>query len=142
MLTVLLLIIWIGSVWWGYVVIAYPTGTAGVALGRLSITWRDPVEPIHYWASGSAAVSRPRMIWWFRFGATTPYIGSRTRGIEVPLWTVSLLVGVPAGLLWYRDRRRAPGLCRKCGYDLRGADHSLCPECGAAVPEQTTLGTA
>ena len=27
--------------------------------------------------------------------------------------------------------RRKRGLCLKCGYDLRGAEHEVCPECGA-----------
>ncbi len=27
--------------------------------------------------------------------------------------------------------RRKRGLCIKCGYDLRGAEHDVCPECGA-----------
>ncbi len=27
--------------------------------------------------------------------------------------------------------RRKRGHCIKCGYDLRGADHEVCPECGA-----------
>ncbi len=29
--------------------------------------------------------------------------------------------------------RRKRGLCINCGYDLRGAEHEVCPECGAAT---------
>ncbi|MEE9129392.1 MAG: hypothetical protein V3T84_05190 [Phycisphaerales bacterium] len=29
-----------------------------------------------------------------------------------------------------RHIRRKRGLCLKCGYDLRGAEHEACPECG------------
>jgi len=29
--------------------------------------------------------------------------------------------------------RRKRGHCIKCGYDLRGAEHEVCPECGAAT---------
>ncbi len=29
--------------------------------------------------------------------------------------------------------RRKRGLCTKCGYDLRGAEHDACPECGVSV---------
>ena len=28
--------------------------------------------------------------------------------------------------------RRKRGLCIKCGYDLRGAEHEVCPECGVS----------
>ena len=30
-----------------------------------------------------------------------------------------------------RVRRKEPGLCSVCRYDLRHADHAVCPECGA-----------
>jgi hypothetical protein len=49
------------------------------------------------------------------------------------LWL--LLFGVPIG--WRRlrgRRRRKQGACPACGYDLRGATSTLCPECGAAHP--------
>jgi len=37
-----------------------------------------------------------------------------------------------------RSRRRQRGACPRCGYDLRGAEHEKCPECGAAiVPSKT-----
>ena len=32
--------------------------------------------------------------------------------------------------------RRKRGLCVKCAYDLRGAEHEACPECGMEVPLQ------
>lgn len=34
-----------------------------------------------------------------------------------------------------RRRRRAKGLCVRCGYDLTGNVTGVCPECGTAVPE-------
>ena len=37
---------------------------------------------------------------------------------------------VPAMKRAYRRRR---GKCVKCAYDLRGAEHEACPECGAAI---------
>lgn len=50
--------------------------------------------------------------------------------------------GVPPGL-WlvgsylYRRKRRRPGLCPHCGYDLRGNASGVCPECGSAAPKGT-----
>ena len=32
-----------------------------------------------------------------------------------------------------RTIRRKRGHCIKCGYDLRGAEHEVCPECGVEV---------
>ena len=32
-----------------------------------------------------------------------------------------------------RDERAHRGLCPACAYDLRGAEHDVCPECGKAV---------
>jgi hypothetical protein len=55
----------------------------------------------------------------------------------IPLW---LLIAVTAvlPLRWavrflarWRAKRQRPGICRRCGYDLR-ATPERCPECGAA----------
>ena len=53
-----------------------------------------------------------------------------------------------AALLWLltlgpftarRMIRRKRGHCLKCGYDLRGADHEACPECGVLLPQPPAL---
>ena len=36
-------------------------------------------------------------------------------------------------LLWIVSRRRAPGTCSRCGYDLRQVVER-CPECGTPIP--------
>lgn len=49
---------------------------------------------------------------------------------DVGVWTgvwMGALVGLPG---WRRRRRRRCGQCQRCGYDLRGAVHQGCPECG------------
>lgn len=52
----------------------------------------------------------------------------------VPLW-LPLAGAVGAALLLPR-RGHIDGTCRTCGYDLRGARHAVCPECGCEVEEQ------
>ena len=44
------------------------------------------------------------------------------------LW--SLLLGP---FVLRRYHRAKYGRCLKCGYDLRGTDHEVCPECGTAL---------
>ena len=57
--------------------------------------------------------------------------------VVVPLWIPLLLVAVPTGVLWWRDRRRIPpGHCRQCGYNLTGNISGVCPECGTAVSKE------
>jgi len=52
----------------------------------------------------------------------------------IPLWLLFLTSVLPTGVLWNRDRRRArPGLCSRCGYDLKGNLSGVCPECGLVI---------
>jgi hypothetical protein len=56
----------------------------------------------------------------------------RTREFEVPLWPLPVAFAV---LAWYSEQRikqLRPHVCAKCGYDTRGLEASVCPECGAA----------
>jgi len=63
--------------------------------------------------------------------------GSRSghRRLVVPVWALVLLTApLPAVRLWRSVRRGpfGPGHCRGCGYDLRGNESGVCPECGRA----------
>lgn len=65
-----------------------------------------------------------------------------TYGVTLPHWFVSVVLAAIALRLWIPHRRsarrRALGLCSRCGYDRKGlAPAAACPECGetpATVP--------
>lgn len=55
-----------------------------------------------------------------------------------PLWLIALplfLFGLPS--LRHLRRRRRPGYCARCGYDLR-ASTGCCPECGTPIAAKAT----
>lgn len=63
---------------------------------------------------------------------TTPWNGLT---IFLPFWTpaaLGVLVMIPV-LLTCRKRPK-PGHCIQCGYNLTGAAHECCPECGHVLP--------
>jgi hypothetical protein len=77
---------------------------------------------------------------------TTPYgLYERSEyGVLAPTWFIALtgaaMTYFPARSLRRERRlrhRRAAGQCLACGYDLRGAEHECCPECGEAVAVAT-----
>jgi hypothetical protein len=54
--------------------------------------------------------------------------------VLLPLWIPFLLVAIPTGIIFWRDRRRIPpGHCLRCGYSLTGNKSGVCPECGTGV---------
>jgi hypothetical protein len=58
--------------------------------------------------------------------------------IAVPWWLACLFFAVTPGTwLLRRRRRRFPGTCLKCGYDLRATPHR-CPECGTTASSVVT----
>ena len=77
--------------------------------------------------------------WKDRFGLSWPESGPWSSGthywsLEVPLWWLFLIAGIPSAYAWYRDRQSwAPGHCSKCGYNLTGNVSGRCPECGNAI---------
>ncbi len=61
-----------------------------------------------------------------------PASGATQALVNFPLWLVAaLFAALPArwGVVTWRRRKREPGACTGCGYDLRATPHR-CPECG------------
>jgi hypothetical protein len=62
-------------------------------------------------------------------------------------WFIGLLGGLIISKLVQRTRlrrwqnRKSRGLCVVCGYDLRGAASSRCPECGSPAYRETTTSS-
>jgi hypothetical protein len=80
----------------------------------------------------------------FRFGGLRGPAGSLWN-LAVPYWFIcSASLALPAWATchcWGERRRKRPGLCGRCGYDLR-CTPDRCPECGTApaVPAAAVVG--
>lgn len=135
-LTVLLLVVWLGSAWWQVPLRQDGSGGAyGLGAGQLLVTW--PLRtgaPLRGMCVGALELRVSGFSWWF-VSRHLPVVvkGSTLHLVGVPLWSLALTAGLPSAWLWLRGRRRAPGLCVHCGYDLRGNASGVCPECGAAA---------
>ncbi|MEE8156294.1 MAG: hypothetical protein V3T53_15175 [Phycisphaerales bacterium] len=116
---------------------AYLHVEAGWPLRSLSGERIVPFESAQRWKSGQVYTRE------FRSAAvipTTPLIVRPLRPQSFGFLVNSLIYAAAVWLLvcgprevrrWLRKRR---GLCITCGYDLRGTEHAVCPECGAELP--------
>ncbi|MFZ2872941.1 MAG: hypothetical protein WAZ94_00490 [Phycisphaerales bacterium] len=131
-LTILLLVLWVGSDKFCVV-----SGSCYVTNGVLVLEWLNGKLDLPSIPDLSLRKAEARFYW--RFGIyraiNLDSNGSYLTILHIPIWSMALLVAAPTIWFWFRGRRRSPGLCASCGYDLRGADHDLCPECGAPPPQ-------
>jgi hypothetical protein len=119
-------------------------------LGRM-VLWKRDHEPPSDWQyaryayplgpPGTGAAAEGRFGFYF-FSKTQTYDSARgaTRRVDAlrfPLWLPVVMGSIlPAVVARSTLRRRAErrrdraGLCRRCGYDLRGSPGGRCPECG------------
>jgi hypothetical protein len=134
-LTVLLVVVWIGSGWCEGRWIVTNRGSLGMLFGRLHVYGPNrlidfPTDwPASSWPRGPLG---PR----FRLVLIPAFSLSRREAI-IPMWIPPFASLAACGYAWHRDalaRRRAGGrlnLCPKCNYDRAGLGAgAVCPECG------------
>ena len=131
-LTVLLVVVWIGSAWWYVSLEQY--GRGGVVAGGGRVVVKTPL-PAKYIGDIEVECVRADLdfFWWFYTGAGR----SCAFMVSIPLWAPMLIFLLPTAFAWRADakymRRARVGLCAACGYDRAGlAAGAVCPECGVA----------
>lgn len=109
---------------------------------RLTYFHSMSIDP---WSVGHQSAAGPwgsDVVWFWgielgRYSIDAP--GLTDRIIWLPFWllaAVSLPLPTVSLVRWIRNRRRRrPGRCTACGYDLRAAT-DRCPECGMPVPQK------
>jgi hypothetical protein len=136
--TLLLVVVWIGSGWWG---VAYHGRAAEVLVERggclVSVWNREWRRSFTVWSHGPPFPHA----WIWRSRVFSTVMGN---SFLVPLWiptTITLAISAaawwPEAHTWLRARRREKAaslnLCPKCNYDRAGlAKEAVCPECGAS----------
>jgi hypothetical protein len=140
-LTVALGALWIANLW---CTVAWFDGKRELKVSGGELIARIPsqTEVFYMWDSHPGwdwwSEWTPRAVW--KLPRTTDMfqstIGPWTETI-VPFWLLVIVSAAPGlVLLWHHRRQRAPGSCRRCGYDLTGNVSGICPECGATTGNQ------
>ncbi len=133
--TVLLVVVWIGSRWWAVEWHSDLGWLCGLQPGQLIIGNVDSSNigfPLGWRADRSHSST---MGWWY-------FYQRRYDGwwFLFPLWVPISLFLLPTIIAWRLDtlahRRARLNLCPKCNYDRAGiAAEAVCPECGAKPTE-------
>ena len=90
-----------------------------------------PVDPRFPRGDGVTIANRLGFAWGGQISPAADGYSGRSQYIAFPLWAAVLVLGlVPAARAWRRMRRVPGGHCAGCGYDLRGNESGVCPECG------------
>jgi len=133
--TVLLVVVWIGSGWW-FVSLSNSTGGClALEHGRLNVV--IPNADSNLSTNPGLYASRCQFRMWWSFEASHPGYAFYC----VPLWGIAGIVACATWVVWWFDAlalrrdRIAANQCPKCEYDRTDlAAGAICPECGAASP--------
>jgi hypothetical protein len=136
-MTVLLVVVWIGSGWWFASLRCLAGFYLEVGAGTVQVTHIDGEPQGPNYQIGRYAGPGFRRAWWFQ-DVRAPYF----HAIVIPIWVVLAVVLPAASIAWRfdavatrRDRARRLGLCLRCNYERIGlSPGSPCPECGS-TPE-------
>lgn len=101
-------------------VITVSYGSLGVCYGATGADGEDVEVPTGFFGGWNGGAG------W----EVLPVYSARPWYVRLPLWIPAVLFLGGAYWGWRRWREYVPGLCPRCGYDLRGSPHSRCPECG------------
>jgi hypothetical protein len=145
--TVLLVVVWIGSAWVGLTLLFGATAvrveSCRLETGHVGGPDLADSSGVHLqwrmmgYATGIRWLKDHETVdWAFRWDDFGPP-GQELRALYIPLWALVALALFATVLAWRLDtlaRRRARlNLCPKCNYDRAGiAVGARCPECGAA----------
>jgi hypothetical protein len=138
--TLLLVVVWIGSGWWETSELHLPVVTFAIDRGRLYIHSSDFIDFPRDWPGGSWP--RGEFVRSFDLDWRPECFGGSARwwGVMIPLWMIFALTSLATLVAWRfetlaRRRARRLNLCPKCDYDraglVGGAAGAVCPECGS-----------
>ena len=135
--TVLLVVVWVGSIWWDVSWGSRRNGFGDVGAGGFGILYHSAKKSdsmITGWRL-SEVDDLANMRWWFHVTALNPSPQTYFYMLTIPLWWPVLVVLSATALAWRLDtlarRRENLNLCPKCNYDRTGIlQDAKCPECG------------
>ncbi len=132
--SVVLLVVWVGSAWYGVMWETARWPSFGLYSGTLEVFDGKYAANKAYLLGWHWHRRNGSMIW----GVLWPH-RYYPWSFRIPLWAPLLLAAGVSTAAWHLDtlaRRRAnKHLCPKCTYDRTGlAVGAVCPECGTAAP--------